>query len=59
MRTALTKRIVAAAQPQSRPYELRDTLVRGLILRVQPSGYKAWIVPGPTGSVEHSGRWSI
>lgn len=34
MRTALTKRIVAAAQPQTRPYELRDTLVRGLILRV-------------------------
>lgn len=44
MRTALTKRIVATAQPQSRPYELRDTLVRGLLLRVQPSGHKAWIV---------------
>lgn len=40
----LTKRIVAAALPQERPYELRDTTVRGLILRVQPSGYKAWII---------------
>ncbi len=40
----LTKRIVAAAMPQERPYELRDTAVRGLILRVQPSGYKAWII---------------
>lgn len=44
MRTALTKRIVATAQPRERPYELRDTLVRGLLLRVQPSGHKAWIV---------------
>ncbi|MDR7099170.1 integrase [Lysobacter niabensis] len=44
MRTALTKRIVANAQPQSKPYELRDLATRGLILRVQPSGHKAWIV---------------
>ncbi|MCC8363623.1 site-specific integrase [Lysobacter sp. A6] len=44
MRTQLTKRIVANAQPQSKPYEMRDILVRGLILRVQPSGHKAWIV---------------
>lgn len=44
MRTQITKRTVFKAQPKDRPYEIRDTLVRGLILRVQPSGYKAWIV---------------
>lgn len=44
MKAALNKRIAASAQPQDRPYELRDTQVRGLILRVQPSGHKAWIV---------------
>jgi len=44
MRTALTKRTVDTAQPRDRPYELRDTQVRGLLLRVQPSGHKAWIV---------------
>jgi integrase len=44
MRIALTKRTVTAAQPRDRPYELRDTHVRGLLLRVQPSGHKAWIV---------------
>ncbi|HET6552983.1 MAG TPA: integrase arm-type DNA-binding domain-containing protein [Dyella sp.] len=44
MRAALTKRIVASAQPRERPYELRDAQVRGLLLRVQPSGHKAWIV---------------
>lgn len=49
MRTQLTKRIVTTAQPQARPYELRDTLVRGLILRVQPSGYKAWIIEWTRG----------
>lgn len=44
MRAALTKRIVASTLPQDRPYELRDAQVRGLLLRVQPSGHKAWIV---------------
>src|ERR1700741_4392259 len=59
MRTQLTKRIVANAQPQSKPYEMRDVLTRGLILRVQPSGHKAWIVTWAhgkrrtLGAVEH------
>jgi integrase len=44
MRAALTKRIVASALPRDRPYELRDAQIRGLLLRVQPSGHKAWIV---------------
>lgn len=44
MSSALTKRIVLIAEPKGRPYELRDAQVRGLILRVQPSGHKAWIV---------------
>lgn len=44
MSSALTKRIVLTAEPKDRPYELRDAQVRGLILRVQPSGHKAWIV---------------
>lgn len=42
--TTLTKRIVATTQPKERAYELRDTQVRGLLLRVQPSGHKAWVV---------------
>lgn len=42
--TALTKRLAATAQPKDRAYELRDTQVRGLLLRVQPSGHKAWVV---------------
>ncbi len=59
MSSALTKRIVLTAEPRDRPYELRDAQVRGLILRVQPSGHKAWIVTWAhgkrrtLGSVEH------
>ncbi len=59
MSSTLTKRIVLTAAPRERPYELRDAQVRGLILRVQPSGHKAWIVTWAhgkrrtLGSVEH------
>ena len=49
MRTTLTKRLVATAVPQERPYELRDLAMKGLILRVQPSGYKAWVVEWARG----------
>jgi len=34
---------IIKAKPKDKPYELRDGKVRGLILRVQPSGKKAWI----------------
>lgn len=44
MRIALTKKIVATTLSRDRPYELRDAQVRGLLLRVQPSGHKAWVV---------------
>lgn len=49
MRAQLTKRIVDAAKPQDRPYELRDTTMKGLLLRVQPSGHKAWIIEWSRG----------
>jgi integrase len=44
MRIQLTKRFVATLKPQDRAFELRDAQVRGLVLRVQPSGHKAWVV---------------
>lgn len=44
MRTAFNKRTASQAQPRSKPYEIRDAVTQGLILRVQPSGHKAWIV---------------
>lgn len=49
MATDLSKRTIDAAKPQGKPYELRDSMVRGLILRVQPTGLKAWIVERARG----------
>lgn len=50
MPIALTNRIVASLDPRDRPYEVRDTKVRGLLLRVQPSGYKRGSCSGTTRS---------
>lgn len=44
MRVQPNKRIVETYQPRDRPYEVRDAQGRGLILRVQSSGHKSWVV---------------
>jgi integrase len=58
MRALLTKRLIDAAQPQAKPYELRDANVKGLILRVQPSGHKAWIIEWTRGKRRTLGAYS-
>ena len=40
----LTKTVVAAAQPESDPYELRDTMIPGFLLKVTPTGRKVYIL---------------
>lgn len=40
----LTGRTVQGAKPLDRPYEIRDTDLKGLLLRVQPSGVKSYVV---------------
>ena len=40
MLVALTKRIVLTAEPKERPYELRDTRVRGLFFVCSPLGIR-------------------
>lgn len=44
MRAKITQRSVEAAQPASRPFEIRDTTLPGFICRVQPSGRKSYII---------------
>lgn len=44
MRTRLSVRNVESAKPFDAPYEIRDTDIKGLILRVQPSGVKSFLV---------------
>lgn len=41
-RPRLTARLVESAKPEAKPYELRDSQVPGLLLRVQPTGYRAF-----------------
>ena len=38
----LTKRVIEGLKGRERPYEVRDSVLTGLLLRVQPSGVKAW-----------------
>ena len=38
MQVKLGERILAGLSPKATPYEIRDTAVTGLVLRVQPSG---------------------
>ncbi len=58
MRAQLTKRLLATAEPRERPYEIRDTLMRGLLLRVQPSGHKAWVIEWTRGQRRTLGPFS-
>ena len=58
MRAQLTKRLIDATKAQPKPFELRDTNVKGLILRVQPSGYKAWIIEWTRGKRRTLGAYA-
>lgn len=58
MRAQLTKRLLATAEPRERPYELRDTLMKGLLLRVQPSGHKSWVIEWTRGKRRTLGAFS-
>lgn len=49
MGTRLTVKAIDAAKPCARPYEMHDTKQPGLILRIQPSGVKAFIVQWARG----------
>ena len=44
MRTKLSVHNIESAKPFDAPYEIRDTDIQGLILRVQPSGVKSFVV---------------
>lgn len=59
MGTKLTLRTVEAARPQAKPYELRDGELKGLLLRVQPSGVKSFIVEWARGKRTTLGRFPV
>lgn len=44
MKLKIDKDLVAATKPQAKPFEIYDTEMKGLTLRVQPSGVMTYIV---------------
>ncbi len=40
----LTKTVADAARPQTVPYELRDTIIPGFLLKVTPAGRKIFML---------------
>ena len=58
-RSKLSKASVEAAKPAASVYVLRDTDPAGLILRVQPSGKKAWAVTWGRGQARNLGTFPV
>jgi hypothetical protein len=42
MKASLTAKTINALEPAAKPYEIRDTKIKGILLRVQPSGAMAY-----------------
>ncbi|NVJ91097.1 MAG: site-specific integrase [Methylocystaceae bacterium] len=56
MQKAITAEMVNSVQPQSKPFEIRDTKLKGLLLRVQPSGCLTYYVEYERGKRMRVGR---
>lgn len=54
IRGYLTARAAGSATPEDEPYDLWDKKVRGLRLRVRPSGYRTWDVAYRVGGTQTS-----
>ena len=59
MRTKITQRVADAAAPEGKPYEIHDTDLKGLLLRVQPSGAKSFVVTWGRGKRRTLGRYPV
>ena len=59
MQNRISTRLVNSIQPAARVFEIRDTLLKGFILRVQPSGTKTYICEYTRGKRQTIGRASV
>ncbi|GAA3928582.1 site-specific integrase [Luteimonas lutimaris] len=59
MKSKLSPGVADAAKPKAKPYEIHDTGLRGLLLRVQPSGVKSFIVSWDRGKRRTLGRYPV
>ena len=58
MKNRISAKLADRLPPQERPYEVRDDLLKGFILRIQPSGIKSYICEYARGRRETIGRTS-
>jgi len=56
MQANISQTVVKDLEPRDRPYEVRDTGLRGFLLRVQPSGMKTYYVEFGRGQRMRIGR---
>jgi len=56
MQKAITSREVNSIHPKDKPFEIRDTRLKGLLLRVQPSGVTTYYVEYKRGKRVKIGR---
>lgn len=59
MKAKLSPRTVDGAKPAAAPYEVHDTDLKGLLLRVQPSGAKSYVVTWGRGKRKTLGRHPV
>ena len=59
MRGALTQMTIDKIMPTQRPVELRDTRLKGLVLRVTPGGAKSWYCEFARGKRVWLGRADV
>jgi integrase len=57
MRVKLSPAVISRSKPRSKPFELSDADVPGLLLRIQPSGVKSFIVSWGRGRRKTIGRF--
>lgn len=59
MATKLSARAIDAAKPLAKPYELRDSDLKGLLVRIQPSGVRTFYVELARGARERIGPFPV
>ncbi len=59
MKTLISSSVISKSLPAARPYEVRDTRVKGFLLRVQPSGVKTFYVEYRRGKRKRLGSADI
>ena len=56
MKASITNKLLSSIKPQDKPYEIRDSKLKGLMLRVQPTGLMTYYVEYKRGKREKLGR---